>query len=59
MDPHCSHYRRPGKPVFHIVGTDKPNQTRAQMRQFDLKQQHMKVMTERIQEANVPGQKRP
>jgi hypothetical protein len=45
-------YRKPGKKMFHIVGTDKPNPTRSQLKQVQMKNEHKKVMTERIQALN-------
>ena len=38
--------------MFHIVGTDKPNPTRSQLKQVHMKNEHKKVMTERIQALN-------
>lgn len=45
-------YRQPGKKMFHVVGTSKPNLTRSELKKLQTKNEHKKVMTERIQTLN-------
>jgi len=38
--------------MFHVVGTSKPNLTRSELKKLQTKNEHKKVMTERIQTLN-------
>ncbi len=56
-DPRTSQFRRPGQPVFHTVGLEKPNPTKSQQAEADLRRQHLMIVRERVQQSNLP--KRP